>query len=287
MGTADTQHPRKLNQLTIMSFIPASYDVSSLESGGNQSYLKLKNGENKLRVLSKELVFGFEYWTSDNKPKRLKSRPGITPSDIRLNDEGKPSPIRELWVMWVWDYSDGQAKIWNFYQMSLKKDLTALSNDEDWGHPNEYDIKVIKSGSGFNNTEYKIIASPKKDLTQSQIDAIEEKVLTFDLNSLFAEPEPLPQRAVAPQNGSKPQGFSANSGTGAEGLQWAVSKGVPQEVADSILSNINQIAQERKDSDSPLSNTDKRVAFIDGVNSYLAEHPELMPKTQEPDEIPF
>jgi hypothetical protein len=66
------------------SFIPSSYDVSSVQSGGDQQYFKIKNGENKIRILSKELVFGFEYWTNENKPKRLKVRPAVTPSDIPI-----------------------------------------------------------------------------------------------------------------------------------------------------------------------------------------------------------
>lgn len=265
------------------SFIPSSYDISSL-SGGDHQYFKVQNGENKIRILSEELVFGYEYWTTENKPKRLKTRPAITPSDIRLNDDGKPSPVREIWLMFVWDYSDGQVKIWNFYQMSLKKDLTALSNDEDWGHPNQYDIKITKTGANLK-TEYKIIASPKKELTQSQLDAVEEKVSTFDLNSLFNDSQALPQPVTAIP---KPTGFSRTSGTSTDAIKWAVSKGIDEETAKNALEDINAIAKQKASEGSPMSNDDRRASFISSIEAYLAEHPEVQPiEANSMDDIPF
>jgi hypothetical protein len=278
----DARHyPINLHKTTnSMSFIPASYDVSSL-SGGDQQYLKLKNGENKIRILSKELVFGYEYWTTENKPKRLKTRPSVTPSDIRLNEDGKTSPIRELWSMFVWDYSDSQVKIWNFYQMSLKKDLTALSNDEDWGHPNQYDIKITKTGSSLT-TEYKIIASPKKDLTQSQLDAIEEKVLTFDLNSQFIDAQPLPQQATVTKNGSTPKVPVSRKDL----TQWALSKGITEEMVNGLLEDINKVAQEKAEAGQPMTSEDKRKSFFDSVKAYLDANLSQV-ETDNPDDIPF
>lgn len=265
-----------------MPFIPANYDQSQIASGTKQDFFKLNNGENKIRILSPELAFGYEYWTDDNKPKRVKNRPAITPADIRLNDDGKPEPVRHIWVMQVWDYSDSKVKLWSFHQASIMTPLASYFNDEDWGDPIDYDLKITKTGAKLT-TKYSIVPSPKKPLTAEQVDAIENEVTTFDLNSLFTEPDQLPQQLQAP----KPTGFSETSGTAHEAKQWALKQGIDAEAIDSLLADIDIIANGRKEDGVPMSGNERRKMFIDSVNAHLEANPDFKPVASETDSIPF
>lgn len=259
-----------------MPFIPVDYDQSQI-AGSKQDFLKLSDGETKIRILSPELCFGYEYWTTEKKPKRVKNRPAVTPADIRLDEEsGKPEPVRHIWAMQIWDYSDSKVKIWSFHQASFMTPLASFFNDEDWGDPIDYDLKITKKGSGLN-TKYTIVPSPKKPLTAEQVDAVENQVATFDLNSLFAEPDQLPQQLQAPQT----QGFSETSGTASEAKQWAVKQGLEPEMADNLLSDIDAIASERKEAGTSMTGNERRQMFISSVK---AANPDIKPFA---DEIPF
>ena len=142
-----------------MSFLPENYEVPS-SGGGN--YFKPVTGDNKLRILS-DVVTGWQYWNVDNKPVRMREKPSETPSDIRLNDDGKSDRVKHFWVVLVWDYDSSQLKIWEITQAGIQGALAEFANDEDWGHPKNYNILLKKEGEKIN-TKYTVIPKPAKAL---------------------------------------------------------------------------------------------------------------------------
>lgn len=136
-------------------FLGAEYEVPE-SSGGGGRYLKLKKGTTHFRVVSQKAVKGWEYWTEDNKAKRLSAKPEGTPVDIRMGDDNKPERVRHFWAFVVWDYEAKSLKVLQITQKTIQSALIALVKDKDFGHPRNYDLKISRSGEGLE-TEYNVM----------------------------------------------------------------------------------------------------------------------------------
>ena len=155
-------------------FIPEDYQPSK-----SNNYLKLKEGENKFRILSQP-VFGWEDWL-DKKPLRFRkeNRP------YKAVDANKP--IKEFWAFIVWNYVDQAIQIMQITQATIKNSLHALCIDEDWGAPYGYDIKIIKTGAG-KDTEYVVNPLPHKPLPDHVKESFAAK--RINLEALFDNVDP-------------------------------------------------------------------------------------------------
>lgn len=158
-----------------MNFLPENYEIP--KSAGD--YLKLEDGENRIRVLSFP-VLGWEDW-NDKTP-------------VRYRFENKPAmsidpkkPFKHFWAMIVWNCTLSKIQIWNVTQGTIKHSLDALSKDADWGAPFNYDIKVFKSGEKME-TKYVITPVSHKPLTQEILDAFAKKPCNLD--ALFTNADP-------------------------------------------------------------------------------------------------
>lgn len=156
-------------------FLPQDYE----QPQGNSSYMKFKQGENRFRILAKPIV-GWLDW-QDKKPIRY-----------HMNDKPeKPfdpkKPIKHFWGMLVWNYADEAVQILEVTQISVQSAIGNYAKDEDWGAPFEYDLKVTRTGQDLS-TEYSVIASPKKPLS----DAIKKAALDKPcyLDALFEGNDP-------------------------------------------------------------------------------------------------
>ena len=116
-----------------MDFLPDNYETPQ----GGGSYMKLQQGDNKLRILSKPVI-GWLDW-KDKVPHRFgfKNKP-----EKPLGDQA----IRHFWAMIVFDYADQNVKILEITQSTIQKAIETLAKDEDWGSPGGYDIKINKKG---------------------------------------------------------------------------------------------------------------------------------------------
>lgn len=151
-------------------FLPDGYEAP-VNGGG---YMKLEDGENKFRILSKPII-GWLDW-KDKKPLRfgLKFKP-----EKPIDPE---SPIKHFWACIVYNYKAKEIQILEITQATIQQGIEALTKDEDWGAPFFYDMKIIKSGEK-KDTKYVINPSPKKDLTEEQKKAALEK--RVNLSALF------------------------------------------------------------------------------------------------------
>jgi|GEM_PF-694667 len=136
-------------------FLGETYEIP--QSGGNGGkYLKFKQGTVHFRILSQKALKGWEYWTSDNKPKRVLKRPESTPLDIRIGEDGKPERTKHFWAMAVWDYDSSAVKILQITQATVQEPIMTFVRDKDFGHPTNYDLKVSRSGEGLE-TKYTVM----------------------------------------------------------------------------------------------------------------------------------
>lgn len=154
------------------SFLPDGYEAPI--SGGG--YMKLQDGDNLLRTLSSAIV-GYQYWTNDDKPVRSRVAFETTP-DIRVKD-GKADKPKHFWAFVVWNYSTKAVEILEVTQASIRKAITNLVEDSEWGDPKQYDIKINRSGSGFD-TEYTVSPKPHKEVAEEILKAYEETPINLE-----------------------------------------------------------------------------------------------------------
>jgi hypothetical protein len=159
-----------------MNWIPQNYEAPRSQSN---YYLKLQEGENRIRILSKP-VLGWEDW--DNK------RP------VRYQYENKPAkscdptkPVKHFWAFVVFNYNEEQIQVMHVTQATIRKALEALCRDNDWGSPYNYDIKIIKTGEGVD-TEYSVNPVPHKQVDGYLISCFNER--RCNLEALFDNGDP-------------------------------------------------------------------------------------------------
>lgn len=170
--TTDAQNP----------FLPNGYTVP--KTGGN--YMRLQDGENKFRVLTPAVV-GFEYWTKDNKPVRLKEFPIGIPQDIKEDKEGNPTRVKPWWSFVVWNYKENKLQILSLTQATIMEQIQGLFADEDWGDPKGYDLVIRRSGEGLETT-YTVSPKPHTNLPMEAANAFASTPV--DLNALFEGLDP-------------------------------------------------------------------------------------------------
>jgi len=145
------------------------------------NYMKFNEGDNSFRVLS-SAVIGFEYFTKDNKPVRMKVMPDVMPSDIKEN-----GAIKHFWAFVVYNYESKRIQILELTQKGIMKTMQSYIKNPKWGNPKEYDFIVTRTGSGMD-TEYAITVNPKDTLDQSIVDRFTK--MNIDLEALFANKDP-------------------------------------------------------------------------------------------------
>lgn len=166
-----------------MGALPEGYTPP--KSGGN--YMKLGQGANKFRILSK-IIVGWETWLEEDgkrKPVRSKRKDELPPS------ENRP---KFFWAMVVWNYNESQLQVLEVTQVSIRKALEELEANEDWGDLRTYDINVKREGEGME-TVYSVIPTPKKTLDE----AIKEEFLkaTINLEALFSGDNPFEEASMS------------------------------------------------------------------------------------------
>lgn len=161
------------------NWFPEGYTTPSDVS----SYMKLEDGDNNFRILSKPVI-GWEYWTEENKPKRSKTKWETTPSDIKLDKDGKATSIKHFWSFLVYNYKVGAVQSFEITQATVMKALKALIENPKWGAPTGYDITINRTGKELL-TKYSVVPNPHSPLT----DEIKEQVAKseIDLESIFED----------------------------------------------------------------------------------------------------
>ncbi len=147
------------------NFLPDGYLTPQTVTG----YTKFPEGETRIRILSKPLMF-WEEWEN----KEVKRFPFI-------NNNNKPSlKARHCWCMKVYNYVTKQMEVCSIHQITIKLAIENLCRDADYGNPFEYDIKVVRKGKDLNDTEYSVIPSPPKPVTEEVKKAFVNCLINLD-----------------------------------------------------------------------------------------------------------
>jgi hypothetical protein len=155
-------------------------DDYELPRSANEGYMKLKDGENRIRILSEPIV-GWEDWTKLNKP-------------IRFREDQKPAkpineskPIKYFWAMIVWNYNEQRIQILQLTQKTIMKAILTLKKNADWGAPFFYDITILREGAS-KDTEYSVTPASLKPAHPQIIDSFNEQ--RINLEALFDSGDP-------------------------------------------------------------------------------------------------
>lgn len=162
--------------MTKISFLPTGYQAPKAVGG----YMKLQEGENKIRILSQPII-GWEDWTLDKKPVRYR----MENKPLKSIDPKKP--VKHFWSFIVWNYNEEQIQILHLTQATVRNSIEALCNDNDWGQPFHYDLKIVKKGEG-TDTEYMVNPLPHKDVSSAIKQAYQDKPCY--LEALFDNQDP-------------------------------------------------------------------------------------------------
>lgn len=168
------------------NFMPEGYELPK----GESNYMRFQQGENKFRIMSQPII-GWLDW-EDKKPLRfpISQRP-----ERPINPD---KPIKHFWAMIVWNYNTSSIQILEITQGGIQKSIKALADDEEWGNPYGYDIKVTKTGEKMD-TEYKVNPSPHKPCTKEMIEAYDKKPIY--LGALFQGADPfIDHGQITPKN---------------------------------------------------------------------------------------
>jgi hypothetical protein len=123
-------------------------------TSGSGLFLKLKDGDDvRMRILGLPAVYDNVFVDKDSKERTVSTK--------------------YAWPVYNFDAEKVQVMEGG---ATIYKALNSLIQDEDWGDPVKYDIKVARTGSGFSDTKYSVTPSPKsKELPKvlEDIDVVE------------------------------------------------------------------------------------------------------------------
>lgn len=167
------------------SFLPEGYTVPKSDS----SYVKLQQGDNKFRILSKPIV-GWVDW-KDKKPFRftIDKKPTVPFSPTQ--------DIKHFWAFVVWDYTTKKISIFELTIKGIQNRLAELQANADWGAPFNYDVTINKVGSTMGDTKYVLTPSPPKPVHEMIADLY--KKTPINLQALFEDKDPFDVSEGTPQ----------------------------------------------------------------------------------------
>lgn len=138
-----------------MSFIPEGHSIPETPS----RYTKVKEGQTvRLRIISPTITDGWLRWTVEPKPVRWRRN-----EEQPVRGDWKDENPKYIWILTVWNYASEQVEVFEISQKSIMEAIEQYAKDEDYGHPNRYDLKIGRTGSGLE-TKYTVVASPPKDI---------------------------------------------------------------------------------------------------------------------------
>lgn len=157
------------------------------------NYMKLEEGDNSFRILSK-IIVGMEYWiaSEDGKgrvPVRRKMDEGIEISELEIDPKtGKLDMPKHFWAFVVWNRNAEKIQILEITQATVRKAIAALERNKKWGDLRDYDICVTGEGQGIERRYPAILPEPKEKVEKKILDIY--KNTKINLEALFDGDDP-------------------------------------------------------------------------------------------------
>lgn len=178
-----------------MTFLPPNSEEPQKPS----DYTKFaENSTTKLRIFDSAIT-GTRYWVKgegpNNKPVRVKEMLEVVPPEAVPDKYGRY--MFYFWAFKVYNYDLGMMQICDVHQSSIKDGIESYINQEEYGEPTSYDIKIVRDDSG-DIVQYDVIALPPTDVSLEAANAYAAKPI--NLEALFAGGNPFEEAKVKPED---------------------------------------------------------------------------------------
>ena len=146
----------------------------------------------KIRILGAfiddSMIEGWRAFNTSGMPMRKKTKDEIDLNQLGKNNFGQDEKPIKFWAFPVFVYDESNVQICEIHQVGLMRELERLGNDRNWGDPRQYDISIMKTGSG-NRTAYQVTPS-QAQFPQEHVDAVGKAIDQIDLQKLFVNEDP-------------------------------------------------------------------------------------------------
>ena len=140
-------------------------------------HIKMKEGRNLVRVLHKPKLFRSHWINSVQRSVNCDTTCEI----CATGDKGKLA-----YMVNIIDRADGILKLWKL-SLTLKQAIETIG--DDYGDPINYDLIIVRKGTGFNDTKY----TPLPTRESNALTEEEKKLVLYDLDKILA---PTPKAVV-------------------------------------------------------------------------------------------
>lgn len=177
-------------------------DWNDVDVNTGSGYMKLEQGSNVVRIITQPYQFTV-CWIKDPQGVPRKVRSALVPA-CPLVKRGEK--LQKRWYVGVLERRTGQAKIMEVSSQIMAA-LKDLASDGDWGNPKGYDIDV-KRGNPGSQPLYRVVAKPKKPLTDDEAKLAKSFVENTDFAKMTKPPTPeeVAERLAAIEGGQAGQG---------------------------------------------------------------------------------
>ena len=127
-------------------FGEVDWDSTEVAGSGSSDFIKLEQGDTKVRVMGNATQFYIHWVENANGQKKKFVSPVSDPTLVRkLDDAGFKR--KQRWLVKVFDYSTRSFKIVEI-GAQVFSGIQTLYRDEDWGPVTRYDIKISRGKPG-------------------------------------------------------------------------------------------------------------------------------------------
>lgn len=178
-------------------------DLPSPKGGGKNDYMRLKEGENVVRIMGNPVQSYIHWVTLTDGAQRKIVSPSSSPALVKKLEEAgfRRQPN---WIIKVLDRSDDEFKLLEIGNQ-IYKGIQTLFNNPKWGKVTGYDISINRGPKG-QQPLYSVTPNPKESLES----AFKQKFVDFnDRINIDKLVSPMPAEEIAKMLGLSTSGPSA------------------------------------------------------------------------------
>lgn len=160
------------------AFGEISWGAAGGGSGGD--FLKLKDGSNKVRIVSDPTKMTV-HWVKDSTNATRKVNCAVDNCPVcHRGQDGDRASVK--WIVKALDRSDGKVKLLEIGSQAFKQ-IKDLYNDPEYGAVQQYDIN-IKRGAKGSNPLYTVIPLQKSPMTAEEQKVVDDFNAKTDLSAI-------------------------------------------------------------------------------------------------------
>ena len=149
--------------------------------GGNNDFMKLEEGPNEVRLISKPYQL-YVCWTNDSSGAQRKVRAAL--ENCPLAERGEK--IQAHWYTAIINRKTGKPAILEMGSQIFKQ-IVSLRKNTKWGDPRFYDINIERNPKG-SQPLYNVQPQPKEPLTDAEKAMVKTFLDNVDLEKMTTPP---------------------------------------------------------------------------------------------------